>query len=168
MANRCSIAVSLVAILFWSPPGVGAASKEQIQITWEGLADVVGKKVRVVMPDGALVEGRAKAVEVDALVIDIRKSSNKVVYPPGKFLVPRATLRAVDVERNTKRWQLVGVVAGSAVGVLVFIALVARGGVLNPNQRTGLYMTAGAGIPVLGYFLGRAADRHTITYVIKP
>jgi len=168
MVNKYAIGISLLFMLGWGTTLAGAASKEQRQTTWEGLSAIVGQKVRVVMPDGTRIEGRAKALEVDALVVEISKSSNKAGYPKGKFLVPRATLKAVDVARNTKRWQIVGVTAGSAVGVLVFVALVVRGGVLTPNQRTDAYAAAGGCIPVLGYLLGRAADRHTVTYVITP
>ena len=53
-------------------------------------------------------------MEFEPLVIEIRATQNKAV----NFPVPRGKLRAVDVERNTKHWQMVGVVAGSAVGVL--------------------------------------------------
>jgi hypothetical protein len=165
MVNRYAIAISLVVILGWATPRADAANKEQRQTTWEGLSAVVGQKVKVVMPDGARIEGKATAVEVDALAVEIGKTSNKAAYPKGKFLVPRATLRAVDVDRPTVQWRIVGVVVGGGIGVLMVALAKAAGN----SKLTGLQVvfSAGAvGVPVAGYFMGRAADRHTITYVI--
>jgi hypothetical protein len=164
MVNRCTIGISLLIMLGWATPRAGAANKEQRQTTWEGLAAIVGKKVRVVMPDGARIEGKATAVEVDALVVEIRKTTNQAAYPEGKFLVPRATLRAVDVDRPTVHGRIVGVVVGGGIGVLLGV-LAKKVGV------EALQVTFGAGavgVPAAGYFMGRAADRHTITYVVAP
>jgi hypothetical protein len=166
MANRYAIGISLLAMLGWGAPGAGAAPKEERHITWDGLAAVVGQKVKVIMPDGERIEGKAMALEVDALVVEIHKSSNQSAYPNGKFLVPRATLRAVDVDHPTMRWRIAGVVVGGGVGVLLGFLTKAAG-----NASTGLQVLFGAGtvaVPVAGYFMGRAADRHTITYVIAP
>jgi hypothetical protein len=121
--------------------------------------------VRVVMPDGARIEGTATAVEVDALVVEIRKSSNKAAYPKGRFLVPRATLSAVDVDRPSFRWRIVGGVVGGGIGALLGVLSVKTGSV---EAIQVVFGAGAAGVPVAGYFMGRAADRHTITYVIAP
>src|SRR5207248_153263 len=99
----------------WGAPRVGAAAREQRQTTWEGLSVIVGQKVRVVMPDGARIEGKAMEVEVDALAIEISKTSNSAAYAKGKFLVPRATLKALDVQRPTRKWRAVGVGVGGGI-----------------------------------------------------
>lgn len=164
--NRYGIGTLLLAMLGWGAPRAAASNKEQRQTTWEGLSAVIGQKVRLVMPDGARIQGKATALEVDALVVEIRKSSNKATYPKGKFLVPRATLKAVDVDRPTVKWRIVGVVVGGGTGVLLGVLAKAAG-----NASTALQVVFGAGavaVPVAGYFMGRAADRHTITYVIAP
>jgi hypothetical protein len=167
MGNRYLIGILLVAMLWWGAPRAAASGKEQRQITWDGLSAIVGQKVKVVMPDGARIEGTATALEVDALVVEIDKTSNKAAYPRGKFLVPRATLRAVDIDRPTVKWRIVGVAVG--VGIGAALGLLAKGA--GSSGLGGLEAAFGVGavaVPVAGYFMGRAADRRTITYVIAP
>lgn len=156
MLNRYVIAVSLLLMLGWGAPRAVAGSQEQHHVTWDALSVVVGQNVRVIMPDGARIEGRATELQEDALVVEIRKTTNKAAYPKGKFLVPRATLRALDVQRNTQYWRIAGVSAGLGVGILVWAA----------SPRSAGYGVAAAAVPVAGYFLGRAADQRTVTYVI--
>jgi F0F1-type ATP synthase beta subunit len=149
---------------------VAAESRLQRQTTWEGLTVVVGHTVRIVMPDGAHLEGKATAVEVDALAIEIHKTTNKTTYPKGKFLVPRATLKAVDVNQPTRRWRTVGLGVGGGVGaVLAVLAIsIAKDG-FQTRHPVEAALTAGAvAVPVGGYLLGRQADRRTVTYVIAP
>ena len=170
MANRYAIGTSLLVMLVWGTPRVGAAGKEQRQTTWEGLAAIVGQKVKVVMPDGARIEGKATAVESDSLVVEIHKTSNNAAYPKGMFLLPRATLRAVDVDHPTARWRVLGVAIGGGLGVLsaYFAKAFSGGGFLSSGSAEGGFAAAAVALPVGGYLIGRAADRHTITYVIAP
>jgi hypothetical protein len=155
MLNRYAIVASLMIMLAWGAPRA-SASQEQHHVTWDALAVVVGQNVRIIMPDGSRIEGRATELQADALVVEIRKTTNKAAYPKGKFLVPRATLKALDVERNTQYWRIAGVSAGLGVGILVWAA----------GSRSPVYGVAAAAVPVAGYFLGRVADQRTITYVI--
>jgi hypothetical protein len=167
MVNRYAFGISLLIMVGWGAPRACAASKEQRQVKWEGLSAVVGRKVRVVMPDGARIEGRATAVETDALVVEIHKTSNKATYPKGKYLVPRATLRAVDVDDPTFRWRAVGLAIGGGLGVFsAILAKASAGGFIHSPALEGAFGAGAVGLPVGGYLLGRPADRRTITYVI--
>jgi hypothetical protein len=154
-------------MLVWGTPRVGAAGKEQRQTTWEGLAAIVGQKVKVVMPDGARIEGKAMAVEVDAMVVEIHNSPNTTAYPKGKFLVPRATLGAVLVDRPTVKWRIVGVAVGGGIGAVLGL-LASRASISGLGGLEAVFGAGAAGVPVAGYFMGRAADRHTVTYLIVP
>ena len=169
MTTRFAIGVSLLVVFGWSTPGAGAATDPERQTTWDGLSVVVGQKVRVVMPDGTRIEGKAIALENDALAVDIGKTSNKETYPKGSFLVPRATLRALDlVVRSTKRWRIMsvsaGVIVGSAFGIVAVDAIRHS----PPGATFVGFGGAAIAMPVLGYFLGRAADRRSITFLITP
>ena len=137
---------------------------ERRQTTWEGLSAIVGQKVRVVMPDGSRIQGRATKVEADALAVEIRKTSNKTAYPKGKYLVPRATLKAVDVEQPTKVWRIACTAGGAALAIVFATRATKNTGPVH--TRTVVYGGLAAGTPVLGYVLGSLADRHTITYEI--
>jgi hypothetical protein len=167
MINRYAIGVLLLAVVAWDVPRAGAATREQVQIKWDDLSTLVGQKVRVVMPDGARIEGIAKAVEVDALAIEISQTSDKAAYPKGKFLVPRATLKTVDVSRPTKKWRILCVSVGSGLGFLSAIfAGASTGGFINSKGLAAVFGAGAVAAPVGGYFIGRAADRRTISYVI--
>jgi hypothetical protein len=158
----------LLVMLGWGTPPAVAGSNQERRVTWDGLSEIIGKNVRVVMPDGSRIEGRAMELQPDALVVNIRKTANKAVYPKGKFLVARATLRALDVSRNTVLWRTTGVVAGTVAGVGLFAALFERHGLSTGGAAGATYFALGVSIPVVGYFVGNAADHHTITYVITP
>jgi hypothetical protein len=170
MAERRGIAIGLLLMLAGGALRLGAESREQRQVTWEGLTVVVGRTVRIVMPDGACIEGKATGVEVDALAMEIRKTTNKVNYPKGKFLAPRATLKVVDVERPTGHWRVVGLAVGGGVGaVMAVLAIELADGGWQTRHPVAAELGAGAvGVPIGGYLLGRRADRRTVTYVIAP
>jgi len=168
MADKRCVAIGLLLVLGCVAPRVAAESREQRQTTWEGLAVVVGHTVKIVMPDGARIEGEATGVEVDALAIEVAKSSNRKAYPKGRFLASRATLRAVDVvQPSTKHWRIICTALGGGIG---YVAL--RGAInLVKSSNTGAgagFGALGAGLPVAGYFIGNAADRRIVTYVIVP
>jgi len=168
MTAKYAAAISLLMALA-AVPQARAASKEQRQITWEGLSALVGKQVIIVMPDGAQIEGKATAVEPDALAVEIHKTSNKSTYPKGQFLVPRATLRAVDVNHPTVKYRAICTSIGLGVGVFLGIAAKeSTGGFINSTGAAAAFGAGAVGVPIAGYFIGRAGDRHTITYVIAP
>ncbi len=170
MVHERSIAVVLLLMAGFGAPRARAENREQRQTTWEGLSAIVGQKVRIVMPDGGRIEGKALAVEVDALAVDVRKTSNRVAYPKGKFLVPRATLKAIDVDRPTRHWRIVGTAVGGGIGVVLAVLAVdlAATGFHSRHPVVGGLAAGAVAMPVGGYVLGRIADRRTITYVIAP
>ena len=170
MADKRWGATVILLLLGWGAPRVAADSREQRQTTWEGLTVVVGHTVKIVMPDGARIEGKATGVEVDALAIEIHKTTNKTTYPKGKFLVPRATLKAVDVEQPTGRWKVVGLAVGGGVGAFLAVLAIsiAKDGFQTRHPVEAALVAGAVAVPVGGYMLGRRADRRTITYVIAP
>ena len=172
MLNRYAIGITMMVMLGWGAPRAGAAAKEERQIKWEGLSTLVGRKVRVVMPDGSRIEGKATKLETDALAVDIGKTSNKTAYPKGPFLVPRATLKTLDVSHPTKQWRIICTAAGGALGLFFGVEAAIRIGGLFGNQNKGrageAFGALAIGSPIIGYAVGSAADRRTITYVIAP
>ena len=157
----------MIVFLCWNSQSAWAGTVAERQVSWEGLSVVVGQQVRVVMPDGTLIQGKATELQPDGLAVIIRRTSNQTAYPKGRFLLPRATLHAVDV---IQRSAIVGRAAGLAVGAgLGFLA--ARGAINARKSSPGLAVAFGglaAGLPLTGYFLGRAADRRVTTYMIGP
>lgn len=170
MLNTRCVASVLLFMVGYAAPRAQAGQRVQRQTTWEGLSDLSGQTVRIVMPDGARIAGKVTGLETDALAIEIRKSSNQAAYPKGMFLVPRATLKALDVERPTIRWRVVGLATGGAIGgFLAILAVSFSSNGFHTRHPVDAALTAGAiGLPLGGYLFGWRADRRTITYVIKP
>jgi hypothetical protein len=167
MRNQSAIGIAILALLAWGVPRARAGSVDERQTNWEGLSVVVGQRVRVLMPDGARIEGKATGLEVDALAIEVAKSSNRKAYPKGRFLVSRATLRAVDVvQPSTKHWRIICTALGGGIGYVAMRVAIN----LGKSSKIGAagLGALGVGLPVAGYFIGNAADRRIVTYVIVP
>lgn len=168
MRNQSAIGMAMLAVLVWGTPRADAGVVDERQINWAGLSVVVGQRVRVLMPDGVRIEGKATGLEVDALAIEVAKSSKPKAYPKGRFLASRATLRAVDVvQPSSKRWRIVCTVLGGALGYVALRGAANAGKSSNKGLAVGLG-SLGVGLPVVGYLLGNAADRRVVTYVIVP
>ena len=97
--------------------GLPALAAEPRQMSWNDLSSLAGKNVRIVMPDGAVISGKAAAVEADALVINIRQTSKPAAYPKGEFRVPRASLKALEIRGKTVRYRIIGTTLGSVAGL---------------------------------------------------
>ena len=149
-------------LLFCSAP-IFAGNTDQRQIAWSDLPTVFDKNIRIVMPDGTRIEGKAVALETDALAVQVTKTTNVNDYPKGRLLVPRATLQAFDIRNPTYHWRVIGTALGTLAGVvaLVGVAIIAGG-----SDFPAAAGAAGAAIPVAGYFLGQRADQRVTTYVV--
>ncbi len=169
---RDHIAVFLVILTLAGTTLVRPASAvdEEIAISWGELGPffaggkIVGTaRAMIVLPDGAVVQGRIVTVEQDKLVLDVTSSSDKRAYPKGRTSIPRSsvsTIRVTQMKEATGRiaGTVAGIVGGAAVGA--FLALenenpsaAARAGVL------ALWVGTGVG----GYYVGRRFDREAIT-----
>src|ERR1039458_6145396 len=87
-----------------------------MHVKWEGLTVVVGKTVSIAMPGGAVITGKATGVESDALVVDVKKSSDRSAYPKGVVRVPRAMLHRLEMQAKGKVGRIVGTTVGGVVG----------------------------------------------------
>jgi len=150
------------------------------QLHWAELETViVGQQVRVVMPNAQVIEGKAVRVDSEALVMEVRRTSNPAIYPKtALYSVPRSSLKALQVRRMTKRWRIMFATVGTVVGLGFGIAASLRvtGSSLDPWKAKGEHNLGGAAtaaavaiaLPVGGYFLGKAADKHTTDITILP
>lgn len=168
MRNRSAIGMAMLALLAWSAPRAAAGTVDERQTNWAGLRVVVGQRVRVLMPDGKWIEGKATGLEVDALAIEVARSSNRKAYPKGRLLVSRANLRAVDVvQPSTTYWRIIGTVLGGGIGYVAMRGAINEAKASATGGEVGLG-ALGVGLPVAGYLIGNAADRRIVTYVIVP
>ncbi len=113
-------------------------------------------------------------MEADALVMEVRKTSNAKLYPEVTgFSVPQGSLKALQFLRTTYHWRLVGVAVGAVAGLGVLAARIftSKLELFAPTRTSGgdvLALGAGLALPVVGYFVGRSSDKHTTDIVIVP
>ena len=144
-----------------------------MHVKWEGLTVVTGNTVSIAMPGGAVITGKATSVESDALVVDVKKTSDRTAYPKGVVRVPRTTLHRFEMQTKGKVGRAVGTpvgfVVGFAGGLGAWIGI--QGGILNNNNPTGaaaaLIGLAAAGT-VGGYFIGNSVDKRWTAVEILP
>ena len=72
-----------------------------MHVKWEDLPMVQGKTVRVSLPGGSIT-GKASTVEADALVVDVKKTSDRTTYPKGMLRVPREKLHRLEMQTKGK------------------------------------------------------------------
>ena len=118
---QSTLAVGLLILCLGS---VAQAADREIRANWTQLgAQVVGRKVSMVLTDSTLVEGNVVSVESGALVVKVSKTS-----APARFAktasVPRALVSTLRVSRPGWKWRVIGPVAG-------FVGLGIAGGVIG-------------------------------------
>jgi len=144
-----------------------------MHVKWEGLTVVTGNTVSIAMPGGAVITGKATSIESDALVVDVKKTSDRAAYPKGVVRVPRATLHRFEMETKGKAGRIVATPIGFVVGAGAGFgaALLIQGGLLNNNNPTGAaaaWIGIAAAGTVGGYLLGNAVDKHWTPVEILP
>jgi hypothetical protein len=144
-----------------------------MHVKWEGLTVVTGNTVSIAMPGGAVITGKATSVESDALVVDVRKTSDRTAYPKGVVRVPRATLHRFEMQTKGKVGRAVGIpvgfVVGFAGGLGAWIGI--QGGILNdknPTAATVAWIGLAAAGTVGGCFLGNSIDKQWTVIEILP
>lgn len=149
------------------------AAQPPRQLKWEELPIITGKNLMVIMPGGAAVTGKATAVEADALVMRVTKTTDPAAYPKGSLRVPRATLHTIELKTKGVKFRVIGTALGAVAGLAggIGAAIEIQGGLFN-NHNPGGATAAFVGIPVAlttaGYFLGNAADRKSVTVEVLP
>jgi hypothetical protein len=170
------LAVLIIALL--SVPSVGlAAGADEIQIPWGEIAALVNHQtVALVLPDGTMVEGRVVAVEPDALVLDIKKSSEPRSHPAGQTSLPRSSISVLQLKqvKGNRRWlgAVIGAGAGGVAGWLLAEGVFhVSGEGLNPSKApvvAGSVAGLVVGAAAIGYFAGRKSDQRVTFIKIIP
>ncbi len=116
------------------------------------------------MPGGAVITGEATGVEPDALVMDVKSTTDAKAYPKGPVRAPRATLRRFDMRTKGKAFRILGTALGSGAGLIAgaFAAVGIQGGILgdkNQGQAAAALCGIWAGGTIAGYLAGNSADK---------
>jgi hypothetical protein len=128
----------------------------------------VGHSLQIIMPDGAAIKGETIAVREDALLVDIKHTSNTAVHPKGNALIPKAQVNLIRLERRRGSWgRNLGTVLGVLTGVVVggYVA-----GTRTNSAEAGIpvFLGIAGGVSASGYIIGRKADKQTVMIKIVP
>ncbi len=145
----------ILAALTIASSGANAAALVRLQ--WENLPTLVGKTVKIAMPGGVAIIGKAVGVEPDALLVDVKSTPDMKAYPKGVTRVPRANLRWFEMRNKGKAFRIAFTTLGSFVG-LVAGAMAAWGS--RGDRANGIAIGIWSGGTVGGYFLGNALDKN--------
>jgi hypothetical protein len=170
--KRIPLFASLIVFLILASISIPAGAAEYAQkLTWAEASYIVDKNVRIVMPDGAVLEGMAQAFNSEGFVLDVRKTNGASDYRKGSLTVPRTSLKTLQIGDSTIRWRVTGVAVGTGIGVVTAVlGSIATSdnyilGTPNKGKAVGLFGAAIA-LPVGGYLLGKKADQHWTTIVL--
>jgi hypothetical protein len=135
-------------------------------LAWSELeALVVDRTAKTTLADGARIEGDILAVRPEALVIDIRKTSDKTGHPKGEAAIPRGLVTGLQLIRHSGPGRLIGGLLGAVggcalAGVITFYnpgaGAILGWTVLLPGAATG------------GYYFGKTLDRRVTKITIAP
>ena len=168
--------------LFWRTASLAAAvvilsllpmvarADDVVRAPWEGLTMTIGKTVLLATPTGPVITGKVTAVEPEALVVQVTKTTHPDTHVKGETRVPRATLRVVRMQTKGMLYRVAGASLGAAAGFLSGTALAVAID-WHGNHDTGaraLIAGGGAAGSLLGYLAGNKADRRWTTIEIVP
>ena len=165
LTNRRT-ASGIAVLLCLALPLESIAAPKELRTTWRELAGVAaGKKISIVLPDGARLRGNVLAVENDKLVLDVTKTSDTRTFPKGTTSLPRASVRSFTMVQTRTLWKIIG----TAIGLGGGLAIAAPVNAYAHNEGDGAPLAVATIIAVptaLGFLAGWKADRKTVTVKI--
>ena len=144
------------------------SGRRTFRLEWRDLDRMVrGRSVDITLPSGVQLKGRVTSVELDALMLDVRKTSNKRAYPKGRAVVPRPEVTQFTLARKEGcTWSAVGASIGGTIGAGVAAGLVQ---VLEGDGQRAAAAALAIGIPAaIGYGLGWGADHEYVNVIVVP
>ena len=123
----------------------------------------------MVLPDGTDIEARILAVSSAALVIEVKKTSNRQTYAKGRISIPRSSVSVLRFTQVRGRWRAIGTAIGAGASAVVGSLVYTRFN-NEADPETGAALAAGivAGGAAAGYFAGRGADRKVTVITVVP
>jgi hypothetical protein len=128
---------------------------------------VRGRNIDLTLPSGIRLKGRVTSVEVDALMLDVRKTSNKRAYPKGRAVVPRPEVTQFMLARKEgNAWSAVGAGIGGSIGAVTAVGAVHF---IRDDGPKAAAAALAVGLPAaIGYGLGWAADHEYVNVMVVP
>ena len=153
-----------------------AHARPVLHLPWEQLSEISGETVRIALPEG-VIQGKASHVEDDALVVDVKKTSDRHAYPKGMVRVPREKLQTFQLQTRGKKYRIImtalgawlGIGGGATVAYFGVEGCEFFGGCRHPNPVAAGFAFAGiaGGTIAGGYYAGKSLDTSWTTVVIQ-
>jgi len=167
MKRNCPAALLVSAML--TGQSAAMAASRPVELKWDELSShIQGREIALVLPDATALTGEVEALRDDALVLNLKNTSNSKAHPKGNAVIPRAAVTLISLKASPGRWGrglgvTLGTVAGMAAG-----AYVAAERARSVGAGVSVFASiAGAGA-VAGYFIGNSADRRTTQIRVVP
>jgi hypothetical protein len=156
-----------------------AHGAEVMRVGWDGLSMVTGRTVRIALP-GGVIAGKADSVEDDALVVDVKETSDRNAYPKGTLRVSREKVHRLEMQTKGKTGRAIltflGAIAGVGGGAVAYVHIAGGNGMCwlgcSVNSNHGAGAAAFAGIAAAGvaggYLAGNALDKRWAVIEILP
>jgi hypothetical protein len=95
--RRPAAILATFVLLALSMPNLLARPTER-RSTWDELSHTIpGTDVQIVLPDSIRVRGTAIEMGPDALVIEVRHTSNELLHAKGRTVIPRSDVSTIEL-----------------------------------------------------------------------
>jgi len=145
------------------------AASTPVELKWSELNTAIyGQSVELTLPGAFKIRGEVVAVRDDALVLDIRRTSDARAFPKGNAVVPRASVTLLKLEQQRgSHWRAMGTVIGVLGGVVVGTYIAAKTA-SSPGPGIAIFIATASAASIAGNVAGGAADRKTRLIRIVP
>ena len=165
MKPRCALAVLVMLSLFQA---CSSAETKPLELRWNELAPTIqAHAVELTLSEGIKVTGDVAAIRDDAMVLDVKKSTDTKAYPKGNAAIPRASIQLVKLKRAGAWGKTLGTTLGVLSGVVVggYIAGTTQNDV---GPWVAVFLVIASAMSVGGFFLGKSADQRSTTIRVVP
>ncbi len=165
MKPRCALAVLVTLSLFQAS---SQAETRPLELKWNELAPTIqGHAVELTLSGGTRVTGDVAAIRDEAMVLDVKKTTDAKAYPRGNAAIPRSSIQLVKLKRSGAWGKTLGTTLGVLSGVVVggYVAGTTQNDV---GPGVAVFLVIASAMSVGGYFLGRSADQRSTTIRVVP
>ena len=159
--------VLLLTLLLGGQSNTFAASRP-VELKWGELYSVIyGQTVELTLPGAVTIKGDVLAVRDDALVLDVKKTSDAKEFARGNAVIPRASVTLLNLEKRGSNWRTMGTVIGVLGGVVVG-GYIAGKTAPSPGPGIAIFLATATAASIAGRVAGGAADRKITMIRVVP
>jgi len=111
---------------------------------------------------GATIRGEVAAIREDALVLDVKSTSDAKAYPKGNATVPRGPVSMLRLQRERPSRSL------ERAGVRCLYAVDTTADWNNGGEVLAMFVVVAGAVAVAVYFVGRELDSGTTEIRVVP